>query len=196
MVIPPLASTQSGTGFYHGGSAEFAAPDHQGILEHVPLLEVGDQRRTGLIDGAALFLTLPSTSECLSHCGRAGKRVPRSTRRRASRQWLAKLAGHPRYRSAFVVWLSLEKSINSGPCLHAIGHFIGLDARFDFWISQLLVESSLSDSRRQGLPLGPDRCLWGSRCRRGSPPSEGNPWCSDGRNPTPQKAPPLRLPPS
>src|SRR5690606_19326054 len=40
----------------HGGAAEFAPPDHQRILEHAALLEVGHQGGARLIDLSALVL--------------------------------------------------------------------------------------------------------------------------------------------
>jgi len=36
------------------GASEFAAPDHQGIVEHAALLEVLDQRGAGLVGLAGL----------------------------------------------------------------------------------------------------------------------------------------------
>src|SRR5438270_5322434 len=42
----------------HGGPAKFTAPDYQGILEHVALLEIFDQRRAGLIGVLAVLLEI------------------------------------------------------------------------------------------------------------------------------------------
>src|SRR5690348_8933262 len=39
-----------------GGAAELAAPDDQGVLEHVALLEVGEESGDGLIDLAGVLL--------------------------------------------------------------------------------------------------------------------------------------------
>ena len=49
-------------------SAEFAAPDHQGVVEKSPLFEVLDQRRRGLIGVVALAADLPlGKLLCWSH---------------------------------------------------------------------------------------------------------------------------------
>lgn len=40
---------------HHGGSSEFAAPDHQGILEHAALFEVTDEGCCGLVGILAIF---------------------------------------------------------------------------------------------------------------------------------------------
>ena len=40
---------------HHGRAAEFAAPDHQRIVQHAALLQILDQRRAGLIGVPAIL---------------------------------------------------------------------------------------------------------------------------------------------
>lgn len=55
VVIAAHAATEGQTGLDHGGAAKFAAPDHQGVIEHAALFEVFDQGGAGLIGDAAVF---------------------------------------------------------------------------------------------------------------------------------------------
>ena len=83
----------------HRGAAEFAAPDDQGRVEQAARLEVLEQAGDRLVDGAGVVLVaVPSDSPCWSQrspptSGQSSstKRTPRSTRRRASRQWRPKI---------------------------------------------------------------------------------------------------------
>src|SRR2546428_3182169 len=45
-IVPPL---------YHWRSAKFATPDHERIVEQTALLQIFDQRRTGLVRILAIF---------------------------------------------------------------------------------------------------------------------------------------------
>lgn len=40
--------------FLHRSSAEFTAPDDEGVIQHSPLFEVGEECGDGLVDGLAL----------------------------------------------------------------------------------------------------------------------------------------------
>ena len=72
------------------GAAEFAAPDHEGIVEHAALLQVGDQRRAGLVGiaaerrGQVVLVQPPWVSQ--PWWNSCTKRTPRSASRRARRQ--------------------------------------------------------------------------------------------------------------
>ena len=56
------------------GAAEFAAPDHQRVVQHAALLQILDQRRRGLVGLLALLRDVCAAGCCAdpSRDGRAG----------------------------------------------------------------------------------------------------------------------------
>ena len=77
------------------GAAEFAAPNHQRVFEHVALLEVGKQRGDRLVDGVGVRGQLCCRLLCWSQPSMPSSmnRTPLSANRRARRHCRPKLVG-------------------------------------------------------------------------------------------------------
>src|SRR5688572_5785266 len=125
-------------------AAEFAAPDHQGVIEHAALLQIHYQCGAGLVGVFALFpdafrqgvvlvptamIKLDESHAALSHAARqqtiVGERAGLLHVRTVGIQDVLGLVGDIRQ-------LGHRR-------LHAIGHFVLGDARVDFGIGEGLV---------------------------------------------------------
>ena len=49
VMVPAVAAFEGGTGFNHGSTAEFAAPNDESVIEHAAFLEVLDEGGTSLV---------------------------------------------------------------------------------------------------------------------------------------------------
>ena len=140
-----------------GGAAKFAAPDDQRLVEHAPLLEVGDQCGAGLVDVFALRLVF---------LGQAAVRVPAAMENLdVAHAALGQSAGVEaaggkgagafgcftvQFKRRITLACQIHQFWDGG--LHAVGQFVLLDARQNLWVGELLVMRLVD--RGQRIELG------------------------------------------
>ena len=150
-----------------GGSAKFTAPDHEGLVEHVALFEVGDECGSGLVNVAALgfvlsgeiAMSIPASVEDLDIANTTfGEAAGIETTSRESSGsagiFAVKFEG-------LLIFLAVIHQFWNGT-LHPVGHFMLFDPGQNFRISKLFVLRFVQCG--QGIELSttilPGNILW------------------------------------
>jgi hypothetical protein len=128
-----------GAALHHRRAAELAAPDHQSVVQHPPLLQVGDQRRRSLIGVLAVLLQVGDEVAVLVpgfvvdlHEADPFLDEPAGQQGRVRVGVLARLG--PVEVERLLVLLRDVHHLRRG-VLHPVGHLVAADARGDFGIA-------------------------------------------------------------
>lgn len=140
VVVAALGAAERGAGFDHGGASEFAAPDDECVFEEAALFEVGDEGGAGLIGLAALVdeaffdlgVVVPSGVVDLDEADAAlGEAAGEEG---VVGEGVFGVAGFGAVEVEGGLAFLGEVHEFGGSGLHAVGHFVGVDACFDFGV--------------------------------------------------------------
>lgn len=123
----------------HRGAAKFTAPNHESIFEHVALFQIFDERGARLIGllailfeiGDEIAVLVPRFMEELHETNAALDQTPREEAIVGEGGCTGFGAVH--FQDMFGLFSDIHQFGRAG--LHAIGHFVRIDARRDFRIS-------------------------------------------------------------
>ena len=138
-MIPAHLSAQGQIAFHHGGPAEFPSPDYQRPLQQPALLQVADQgcrslvRETALFDETALHvrMVVPAGMIDIDETDSPFHQTPRQQAVAGERRLSLLGAVHFQRRR------TLPRQVHEfgSAALHAVGQFVGTDARGDLRIA-------------------------------------------------------------